>query len=99
MPIQIVDLTATKAPSGVYAAGTTADVTLKNPHKFPWHFNLLVSFIAGQKIVDSESITGFMKGGDELPIHSETTWSAEKVQAKVGTTRLFLLAETKEVDP
>ncbi|MCW4048245.1 MAG: hypothetical protein NWE89_00780 [Candidatus Bathyarchaeota archaeon] len=99
MPIQIVELNAMKAPAGIYPAGTTVDAVLKNPHLFPWRYYLSIVYLSNEEIVDSDDFSGFIGGNREKSHHSETSWTADKVRANVGTTRLLILSEAEEVDP
>ena len=99
MPIQIVELNATKAPAGIYPAGTTVAAVLKNPHLFPWRYYLSIFYLSDGEIVDSEDFSGFIGGNREKSHHSETSWTADRVRADVGTTGLLILSDTEEVDP
>lgn len=100
MPIlEVVELDVTKVPPDIYAGGTTAEVTVRNTIIIPWKYHLKIEYITEGKVVYTEEFMGWLSGGGEEVIHSETSWSADLVRAIVGTTRLLLLPETKEVDP
>jgi len=100
MPIlEVVELEVTKAPPAAYAVGTSVETTVKNTLFFPWRYCLRIDYLSAGKIVDSQTSTGILMGGAEETIHSESSWSADLVRAKVGTTSLLLLSDTKETDP
>lgn len=99
MPVEIVELSAAKAPAGIYPAGTTVDAVLRNPHLFPWRYFLAISYLSNGEAVDSEEFSGFIGGKREKSHHSESSWTADKVKAQVGTTRLLLVSDSEEVDP
>ena len=100
MPIlEVVELEVTKAPPAVYAAGTSVEATIKNTPPLPWRYCLKIEYLSAGKIVDSQTSTGILMGGAEETIHGESSWSADLVRAKVGTTSLLLFASIKEMDP
>jgi len=97
--LEVVELEVTKAPPAVYAMGTSVEVTIKNTLPLPWRYYLKIEYLSAGKIVDSQSSTGILMGRAEETIHGESSWSADLVRAKVGTTYLLLLSDTKEMDP
>ncbi|MBA7631565.1 hypothetical protein ES703_39097 [subsurface metagenome] len=100
MPIlELVELEVTKAPPGVYAMGTSVEATIKNTLPLPWRYCLKIEYISDGKVVDSQTSTGILMGRAEETIHSESSWSADLVRARVGTTSLLLLGDVKEMDP
>lgn len=100
MPIlEIVELEVTKAPPDVYAMGTTVEVTIRNKIFLPWRYFLRVEYISGGSTVDSQVSTGTIMGKSERSVHSESSWSADLVKAWVGTTRLLIRGDVKEMDP
>jgi hypothetical protein len=100
MPLlEVVELEVTKAPPAVYAMGVSVEATIKNTLPLPWRYCLKIEYLSAGKIVDSQSSTGILMGRAEETIHGESSWSADLVRAKVGTTYLLLLSDTKEMDP
>ena len=97
--LEVVELEVTKAPPAVYAMGTSVEATIKNTLPLPWRYCLKIEYLSGGKIVDSQTSSGILMGRAEETIHGESSWSADLVRAKVGTTYLLLLADIKEMDP
>uniref|UniRef100_A0A6M3MHS4 Uncharacterized protein n=1 Tax=viral metagenome TaxID=1070528 RepID=A0A6M3MHS4_9ZZZZ len=97
--LEVVELEVTKAPPEVYAMGTSVEVTVKNTLPLPWRYCLSIEYLSEGKMVDSQTSTGILMGRAEETIHGESSWSADLVRARVGTTSLFLLGDVKEIDP
>lgn len=97
--LEVVELEVTKAPPAVYAMGTSVEATIKNTFPLPWRYCLSIEYLSEGKIVDSQISKGILMGRAEKTIHSESSWSADLVRARVGTTSLFLLGDVKEIDP
>lgn len=102
MRLIITEVSAVRSlPDGGYPGAVSVDVMFKSEAQFlPTPYRLRVQYIDPQgKIVDSETDQGFIKAGEERGFHSESSWSADKVQAIISIFGLGLLADSEVVEP